>query len=310
MISVQQLGFHYAPEQPLFDKFDIEIKQGELFGLVGPNGAGKSTLIALICGLFKPLSGSIQIDGQDIEWHRNSILQKLAVVPQDYAFYPKLSAIENLQFFVSLYPGLKNPSEAIERAINMTGIGSFAHRLAKDYSGGMKRRLNLAIGLLNQPSLLILDEPTVGIDPQSRHFILQAIREINLQGTTVLYTSHYMEEVEQLCHRVSIMDHGRILTSGSLDEILNRYARLKIRLANSDSLDIAKTNPVIKKLCEEYELDMDGNLLSGDVKELDKAQMIINQLNEHSVPIEHIEYGKQSLESLFFELTDTRLREG
>ena len=305
MISIQQLVFQYSAAQPLFDRFDLQLNRGELFGLVGPNGAGKSTLISLICGLLTPHSGQIKIDGLDINNNRKEILKRLAVVPQEYSFYPKLTAIENLKFFASLYPGLEDKQGAIDRAIQLTGIESFAKRLAKSYSGGMKRRLNMAIGLLNKPDLLILDEPTVGIDPQSRHFILQAIREINEQGTTVLYTSHYMEEIEQLCHRVAIMDHGCILSSGSLEDILGHHARLKIRLGQPSDSDKQK----IQQVCTEFSLQQTNNILVGEKFDTEHVQNIITRLNESGLAVEYVEYGKQSLESLFFELTDTRLRE-
>lgn len=305
MISVCDLSFHYSNEQPLFDDFNLQVKRGDLFGLVGPNGAGKSTLISLICGLNKPAAGSITIDGMDFIKQRKSILQNFSVVPQDYAFYPKLSARENLDFFAQLYPGLKTPAKQIEHVIELTGLGGFAHRQAVTYSGGMKRRLNLAIGLLNQPALLILDEPTVGIDPQSRHFILQSILEINQQGTTVLYTSHYMEEVERLCEQVAVIDHGRILVEGNLSEILNQGSLFKAKLAKTVILHDANLISIMKK----YKLCIESGFLIGEMIDINQSASILQALLDAGIKVDHLHCGKQSLEALFFELTDTALRE-
>jgi ABC-2 type transport system ATP-binding protein len=305
MISIDGLHFKYNNEQALFEDFNLEIQHGQLFGLLGPNGAGKSTLIALICGLYSPSAGTIHIDNLDLAKQRKKILQSIAVVPQDYAFYPKLTAIENLSFFAHLYPGLKQPKAGIEQVVEMTGLAGFAHRQAGTYSGGMKRRLNLAIGLLNRPQLLILDEPTVGIDPQSRHFILESIREINEMGTTVLYTSHYMEEVEKLCDHVAVIDHGRILVSGELNELLNRGAQFRARLAKSVILHDEKLIAISK----DHQLHIEGGYLTGDAKDVEQSAVILNELLSAGIKVEELYCGKQSLESLFFELTHTELRE-
>jgi len=305
MISVSNLRFKYSHEQPLFDDFNLQVKRGDLFGLVGPNGAGKSTLISLLCGLNKPNAGSITIDGREFKKQRKSILQNFAVVPQDYAFYPKLSARENLNFFAQLYPGIKKTSKRIKEVIELTGLESFAHRQAATYSGGMKRRLNLAIGLLNQPDLLILDEPTVGIDPQSRHFILESIQEINSQGTTVLYTSHYMEEVERLCEQVAVIDHGRIVVAGSLSEILNQSSLFKAKLAKTVILHNEKLISIIKN----NKLRLENASLVGENIDVEQSVSILNALHDAGIKVENIHCGQQSLETLFFELTDTALRE-
>jgi ABC-2 type transport system ATP-binding protein len=305
MISINDLTFNYSPEQPLFDGLNLQIQAGDLFGLVGPNGAGKSTLISLACGLQTAHSGSIEINGLDLASQRKAILQDLAVVPQDYAFYPKLSARENLEFFVNLYPGIRSAEKQIELVMEMTGLASFAQRQARTYSGGMKRRLNLAIGLLNRPRILILDEPTVGIDPQSRHFILEAIRQINNQGTTILYTSHYMEEVEKLCKQVAVIDHGRIIISGNIKNVLEKNTHFRARLAN----DVLLHDPGLASLVQQYGLHIQDGYLQGEMLGMDQCMAIISSLAKAGIEIENLHCGKQSLESLFFELTDTRLRE-
>lgn len=305
MISVNDLSFNYSNEHPLFDDFNLHVKRGELFGLVGPNGAGKSSLISLICGLNRPHSGSITIKGMDFAKQRKAVLQNVAVVPQDYAFYPKLSARENLDFFARLYPGIKSPTKRIEQVSELAGLSGFIDRQAKTYSGGMKRRLNLAIGLLNQPELLILDEPTVGIDPQSRHFILQSIREINEQGTTVLYTSHYMEEVEKLCEQVAVIDHGKILISGNLSKLLNRGSLFKAKLARS----VIMHDENLINILQKHQLHVEDGFLVGEIVDINQSARILNALLEAGIKVENVHCGKQSLESLFFELTHTDLRE-
>ena len=305
MISVSDLSFQYSHEQSLFDDFNLEIQHGDLFGLLGPNGAGKSTLIALICGLYQPTKGTISVDGIDLKTDKKSILKKMAVVPQDYAFYPKLSARENLAFFARLYPGLENTRQRIEQVIELTGLSGFAQRQARTYSGGMKRRLNLAIGLLNQPQLLILDEPTVGIDPQSRHFILESIRDINQAGTTVLYTSHYMEEAEKLCDKVAVIDHGKILLNGSLSDLLTQTSQFRARLAKAVIMHDEK----LMAIMQQHQLRIEEGYLVGEDMGMEQSTTILNALAEAGIAVENLHCGKQSLESLFFQLTHTDLRD-
>ncbi|MEJ2106166.1 MAG: ABC transporter ATP-binding protein [Acidiferrobacteraceae bacterium] len=305
MISIGGLSFQYPGGEPLFDDFRLEVATGDLFGLVGPNGAGKSTLISLMCGLRKPHAGGIRIGDRDLSSDRTQVLENIALVPQDYAFYPKLSGRENLEFFAQLYPGLKRPLKRVEEVLELAGISGFAHRRASTYSGGMKRRLNLAIGLLNRPALLILDEPTVGIDPQSRNFLLQSIRKINRDGTTVLYTSHLMEEVEQMCNRVAILDHGKILVQGALDEMLSDRIRFRAELASAGT----SLNGKISKVLERYPLCLSDHTLVGTLDETSQCIDILNELRSAGIALEGLTIGRQSLEALFFDLTHKDLRE-
>jgi len=279
-----------------------------LFGLLGPNGAGKTTLISLISGIQTPQSGEVIIDGRRYPGNKKEIFQNIAVVPQEYAFYEQMTAHENLSFFSHMYPDNRNDrSEQINNAINLTGLEEYQHRFVKHFSGGLKRRLNLAIGLLNKPELLILDEPTTGIDPQSRHFILQAIKDLNKQGTTVLYTSHYMDEIEQLCDDITIMDHGKILVSGTLDQLLHSDSMVYINL---ESLDNNYNLPVdVKNLLHEHNLTFEDNCISGLLDSRADFYALMNILKTHDLPLESIRYGRQSLESLFFQLTSTHLRD-
>jgi ABC-2 type transport system ATP-binding protein len=195
------------------DGISFSIEEGEVFGLLGPNGAGKSTTISMLTGLFAPDSGSIHIVGCDAVAEIEKIKYMIGVVPQDLALYPALSARENLRFFGEMY-GLNGPRlrERVDTVLNYVSMTERANDLVRTYSGGMKRRINLAVGLINNPRVLFLDEPTVGVDPQSRNHIFENVERLNReQGVSVLYTTHYMEEAERLCHRVAIIDHGKII---------------------------------------------------------------------------------------------------
>ncbi len=302
MITTKDICFSYQVNQPVLRNIDLNISKGCLFGLLGPNGAGKSTLISLICGLYQPTQGCITIAGLNYSSARKSILGKLAVVPQEYAFYLQLSVIENIKFFSGLY---HNNNEQIEAALALSGLSSHKTKLAEQLSGGLKRRLNLAIGLLNEPELLILDEPTVGIDPQSRHFILQAIKDINQRGTTVIYTSHYMEEVEQVCDEIAIMDHGKILKQGDLKQLLNSEQFIEIDLEGYQALDPDK----ISSLLTSYGLNIEGQSCTGELAEGKTLVDLLQHLKTNNLTVSRMSYGKQSLESVFFRLTRSTLRD-
>ncbi len=208
--------------RPVVDGLSLEIKEGEIFGLLGPNGAGKSTTMNMICSLLKPTAGSVEVFGMDIKKDINKIKPLIGYIPQELAIYGNLKAWENVELFTSLYDIKgKELKGAIDEALDFVGLSEKRNSFAKTFSGGMKRRLNIACALGHKPKLLIFDEPTVGIDPQSRNFILEKIKAINKMGTTVIYTSHYMEEVEAICSKVAIMDNGKIVACGTKDELKN-----------------------------------------------------------------------------------------
>ena len=303
MISVCNLHFSYSDSGVIFEGFDLEVEKGSLFGLIGPNGAGKSTLISLITGLSSAQSGEIKIDGKDLFSSRHKLLSKLSCVPQEYAFYPKLTVMQNLNFFCRLYKTIKKPEDNINKAIELTGLIEYQNRTAGKLSGGLKRRLNLAIGLLNKPTLLILDEPTVGIDPQSRHFILSAIKQLNKEGTTILYTSHYMEEIESLCDAIAVIDHGKIVMEGKLSEILSANA----------SVSITTKRPIVSDDIEMFDfknnLTLQETKLEGELDNVEQLSDLLSQLSKTGHTVEQVEFGKQSLESIYFGLTDMAVRE-
>jgi ABC-2 type transport system ATP-binding protein len=211
---------------------DLTVRRGEIFGLLGPNGAGKTTTISTTCGVIPPSSGTARIAGHDIRSQTYAAKRAIGLVPQDLALYDEMTPRQNLAFFGQLY-GLRGSAlqARIEWALGVAELADRGDEIIKKFSGGMKRRLNLVVGLIHKPTLLILDEPTVGVDPQSRRHIFDAIRALRSDGMTVVYTSHYIEEVEELCDRVAIMDAGRIVAQGTIAELTHdRGSGLEIEL--------------------------------------------------------------------------------
>jgi ABC-2 type transport system ATP-binding protein len=208
-------------DPPALVDFSLTIAAGEFIGLLGPNGAGKTTAISILCGLMRPGSGTVCIHGMTYNDNRSAIKKNTGIVPQEIALYDRLSGRENLVFFGRLMGlGGGRLREQIEKCLDIAQLAERADHPVAAYSGGMKRRLNLAIGLLNDPQILFLDEPTVGIDTQSRHLIHSRLLELHRQGTTIIYTTHYMEEAQELCSRVAVLDKGRILLQGRPNELL------------------------------------------------------------------------------------------
>jgi ABC-2 type transport system ATP-binding protein len=229
IIKITNLSKTYKGSgEPAVSRISLDILPGEIFGLLGPNGAGKTTTISILCGLFPPSEGEVMIDGKDIISDLEEIKQRIGVVPQDLALYPTLTAWENLTFYGNMY-GVRGKvlHDRIEGFLNVFGLEKYSRRLVGKYSGGMKRRVNLIAGLLHEPKIIILDEPTVGIDVQSRIMILDYLKNLNKSGTTIIYTSHYMEEAEHLCTRVAIMDVGKIIAIGKPSELLAEHPEFK-----------------------------------------------------------------------------------
>ena len=216
MIKIEQLSKKYKDaDNYSVSNLDLFIPEKEIFGLLGPNGAGKTTLISLLCSLIKPTSGSFTINGLNYKNNKNELKQLIGIVPQEYALYPTLTAFENLSYFGSMY-GLKGTQlkSKINEDLEILGLTKFAHKKVNTFSGGMQRRINLIAGILHQPKILFLDEPTVGVDVQSKNVIIQYLQDLNKKGTTIVYTSHHLNEAESFCSYVAIMDHGKIITEG------------------------------------------------------------------------------------------------
>jgi len=202
-------------------ELSLEIEKGEIYGLLGPNGAGKTTLISMLCGLLKPTSGQIAIKGLSFKENAKKIKQVIGVVPQEYALYPTLTAYENLMYFGAMYglSGSDLKSKVVE-SLDYLGLAKFQSKKIRTFSGGMKRRVNLIAGILHQPEILFLDEPTVGVDVQSKNVIIEHLKMLNAKGTTIVYTSHHLNEAETFCTQVSIIDSGTIVTSGTPNELI------------------------------------------------------------------------------------------
>lgn len=292
------------------DGVSFEVNKGEIFGLLGPNGAGKSTTISMISTLLPPSGGEILYEGESIIKDPKRIRNRLGVVPQDIALYPTLTGYENLRFWGSIY-GLKG-AELKKRINEVSDIielnGRLKDRVDK-YSGGMKRRLNIGAALLHRPELLIMDEPTVGIDPQSRNHILDTVLELNRQGITIIYTSHYMEEVQDLCNEICIMDEGKIIASGNqqeLVELVQEKTQINIKL---DSMDIS----ILEKL-KEIQGVFDGKIvedaicLYGENADTILAE-IMGKVSENGLLIQSIDVKKPNLEAVFLHLTGRALRD-
>ncbi len=222
VLAARGLVYRYpGADRPALNGLDLELLKGEIFGLLGPNGAGKTTAISILSTILVPDAGAITVDGRDLRRHRRAVRRIIGLVPQEIALYPALTTRENLQFFGRMQ-GLRG--ERLRRRITETlssvGLERRADQRVGTFSGGMRRRANLAVGMLHGPRILFLDEPTVGIDAQSRQLILERIERLRDQGTAVLYTTHYMEEAQRLCSRVAVMDRGRILTQGRVAQLL------------------------------------------------------------------------------------------
>ena len=216
MIQIEQISKKYktSDDYSVFN-LDLFIAEHEIFGLLGPNGAGKTTLISILCSLIKPTSGAFTINGLNYKTDKNKLKQLMGIVPQEYALYPTLTAFENLKYFGSMY-GLKgNDLDAkIKDALDHLGLLAFANKNIDTFSGGMKRRINLIASILHDPKVLFLDEPTVGVDVQSKNVIIEFLLDLNKKGTTIIYTSHHLNEAELFCTKVAILDHGKLIIQG------------------------------------------------------------------------------------------------
>ena len=310
LLEVKELSKSYGNIKAV-GGISFEIQKGEIFGLLGPNGAGKTTTISMLSCLIKPDSGDAFVDGCSILKDSMEVKKRIGVVPQDVSLYPTLSAQENLVFFGEMY-GLTGSKlrEKVDDVLEVVGLKDRRKEAINKYSGGMKRRINIAVGLLPSPKLLILDEPTVGVDPQSRTNILETLKELNKEGLTILYTSHYMEEVEFLCHRIAIMDLGKIIAIGSLNELrllVGERDLLRISTANEISKDLVETVKKIPDVSEARVLDESIEILTLHGRKL--LPQIIEIFGDAGIKIKSVEVKEPNLESVFLHLTGKELRD-
>ncbi len=292
----------------------FSVEPGEVFGLLGPNGAGKSTTMMTVCGLLSPDSGAILIAGEPLTRERHDLKRMLGVVPQDLAIYPELTARQNLRFFGKLY-GLSGTEleSRVNDALERTGLTGRANDPPAEFSGGMKRRLNFGCALLHRPKLLILDEPTVGVDPQSRSHLLESVRQLAADGMAVIYASHYMEEVEAVCRRVAIIDHGKVVALDSLDSLLGRLKSIvRLRLKGGRVTiperfrGVATVEP---KEPGEVEIDIDRGKLDAGTTLDETLETLLAHARGEGATLVTVETHDPNLERLFLELTGSRLRD-
>ena len=302
MIDVSNLNYRYSGNrEACLVNVDLNVPSGCCLGLLGPNGAGKTTLISLMTGAIRLQTGEITVNDLSIRQHRMSVRHLGSLVPQGLAFYPTLSGRANLEFFAGLHRLTASDAEKrISECIEVTRLGDVIDRRAGDYSGGMKRRLNLAIGILNKPRVLYLDEPTVGIDAASRQAILAAIQHLKSTGTTIVYTSHYLEEVEALCEEIAIIHRGRIIARNTTKELLERAA--------PNQLVVSFIDPPV----EEISVALGGyatrwlssSRLSINLPEFDAMTPVFELLQSPAFKVDHMHYGAGRLEEVYFDLLD------
>lgn len=296
------------------DDLSFSVEAGEIFGLVGPNGAGKSTTMMVLAGLRVADSGTVAIAGQSPGQGHHALQQILGVVPQDLAIYADLTAGENLEFFGGIY-GLRGADlkRRIEAILELLGLTSHADQYVKTFSGGMKRRLNFGVAVLHDPKFVILDEPTVGVDPQSRSHLLDCVKQLAADGVGVIYASHYMEEVEAICQRVAIIDYGKILVQGTLDELIDKsHADLYVRVAAPEAelkqrleglADVVATNGHEAQAIIARERKAPPGVVTSRLAE------VLDALAAAKLEVLSVETHENNLERLFLELTGRKLRD-
>ena len=309
MIQIEKLRKSYS-DLVAVDDVSFEAKPGEVFGLLGPNGAGKTTTIGCITGLLTPTAGRISVLGHDVVRDGVEARRALGVVPQEIALYDDLSAAENLSYWGGAQ-GLRG-AEAKRRTqevLEITGLADRAQEPVKRFSGGMKRRLNFAAGIVHRPKVLILDEPTVGVDPQSRVRLLELVREQARAGACVLYTTHYMEEAESLCDRLAIVDHGRIIAQGTLEELRSMFGeRDLLRLDGNFPVDACRE--ALRNADGVEILQAEPNLLAlSAAKATMRLPQMFAALTAAGAEIRGVTMKQPSLEALFIKLTGKELRE-
>jgi len=291
------------------DHMDLKIAQGEILGLLGPNGAGKTTAIRILCGLIAADSGETTVFGKKQHIHNVDIKREMGIVTQELTVFSDLSAMDNLRYFGQLY-GLRGAelSQNVKRVLEFIELTEHASKRPSKYSGGMKSRLNIGCALVHRPKLLIMDEPTVGIDPQSRNHILESVKKIAAEGTTVIYTSHYMEEVQAICNNIAIMDAGRVIAGGTLDELVgNIQHEDTIRLTAVMASDALTED--IRAVSGVKDVKVNGNLyIVTSAVESGNLNRIMEIAMRHG-GVANISNDKPTLEDVFLTLTGKKLRD-
>ncbi|MEX1072021.1 MAG: ATP-binding cassette domain-containing protein [Anaerolineales bacterium] len=312
ILSAQDLHKHFD-EVHAVQGISFEIQKGEIFSLLGPNGAGKTTTISMLSCLLRPTQGDASIDGHSVRTQPEAVKRSIGVVPQEIALYPDLTARENLAFWGRMY-GLSGAhlKERVDAVLQVADLSERANEKVENYSGGMKRRINIAVGLLHQPKLLFMDEPTVGIDPQSRRRILDTVMELNKQGLTVLYTTHYMEEAEELSDRIGIIDHGKLIAVGTqaeLTQMVGQFDTLRIGLepALVEASEIAKSVEGAKGV---HRVTQDENALVVQAEDATASLGdIVARVEKAGRRVQSLRVEEPNLEAVFLHLTGRALRD-
>ena len=290
----------------------FDIKEGEIFSLLGPNGAGKTTTISILSTLYAPTSGEATIGGHSITKDPMAVRNLIGVVPQELALYDDLSARENLIFWGQMY-GLSGKAlrTRVDEVLVQIGLADKASNRIKTYSGGMKRRVNIGVGLLHKPSLLFMDEPTVGIDPQSRRAILDSVKALNQQGMTVLYTTHYMEEAEELSTRVGILDHGELIALGTQAELNRQVGENDTLILHIDESQNGETlAAAVRKIRSVLKADITDHTVAVIAPEAEEIMApVITRANELGIKIRSVDIKEPNLEAVFLTLTGRALRD-
>ncbi|MCC3377452.1 ABC transporter ATP-binding protein [Cohnella sp. REN36] len=292
------------------DNMSLAVREGEIFGFLGANGAGKSTTINMISSLLRNTKGEIILLGKNIAKSAKFAKSNIGVVPQDLAIYEDMTAYENVSFFAGLY-GLRGAQlkERTVEALEFVGLGDKHKAYPKNFSGGMKRRLNIACAIAHRPKLIIMDEPTVGIDPQSRNYILNSVRKLNDMGCTIIYTSHYMEEVEEICTRIAIVDHGKIIAEGTKEQLKAIITDTKDIWIGIKSEDEIKVEP-LKQIPGVASVRVEEHMVMINSKaEVNNLNLIIQQLIRDRAEIRSVEEQAPNLETVFLTLTGRNLRD-
>ena len=304
LLDVRQLSKSYGSRRAV-DAISFQVQAGQTVGLIGPNGAGKSTTVSMICGLLRADSGSVELDGEAVGPGLAAVKRKIGFVPQDLALYEDLPARENLRLFAALY-GVKDAEARCAEVLALVGLAERAADKPSSFSGGMKRRLNIAAALMHDPQLLILDEPTVGVDPQSRNAIFDTLEQLKAQGCSLIYTSHYMEEVERLADHIVIIDHGKLLADESPQALYRRLpaqAALHVELASPAPLDALRALPAVRSVRE------DGAALEIALATAADAQDVLVWLAGQGCRALHFSTARTKLEDIFLNLTGRTLRD-
>ncbi|WP_214744184.1 ABC transporter ATP-binding protein [Exiguobacterium sp. s189] len=308
IISLEHVTKRFGDTIALND-LSLKVEEGELFGLLGPNGAGKTTAISVMLNLYEADSGSIHIFGQSMPKDELSIKRRVGIVPQHVSVYDQLTVYENIQFFAELYGfSPKEAKQKTEAAIAFVELDAHQKKRPPELSGGLLRRLNIACGIVHEPELIFMDEPTVAIDPQSRNTILENIRELNRRGATIIYTSHYMEEVELLCDHIAIVDEGKIIAEGTQDELKDRVmtletARIKVDALTPHLLERLDALDHVQKV--QYEEPYIDVSLDKDTP----LAPLLDTLHQEHVHFTSITVDRPSLNTVFLALTGKTLRE-